>query len=135
MPMPSQKTVETDALRIQMIQRGLTVEALARACGVKRTTLSNAIAENVPGRRLRVLVEDAFKQPVWSTLADFEARQQLARQCGFNPVLLSLSELRRYTGALKLRGRSRIRRKAALIALLQNHFTKNTKTPNPIPPE
>jgi lambda repressor-like predicted transcriptional regulator len=133
MPKPSQKTVETDALRIHLIQRGITVESLALACGLKRTTMSNAIAENVPGRRLRIVLEDVLKLPLWSSLADFEARQQLARLCGYNPALISLIELRQRVSTLKLRGRSRARRKTDLIALLHRHFTTINNHSNPHP--
>lgn len=130
--MSSQKTVETDALKIHMIQRGITVADLARACGLKRTTMSNAIAENVPCRRTRIVVEDALKTSFWSTLAEFKARQQLALLCGYNPALISLIELRQRVSALKLRGRSRARRKDDLIALMQRHFTTpNHSNPQP----
>lgn len=110
-----------------MIQRGLTIEHLAAACGVKRVTMSDQIARNFPSRRLRLVAESLLNQPIWSNQADFEARQHLAQRCGLDPFAATVPKLRQLVTVLKLRGRSRHKRKAALIALLQAHFA-NAKT-------
>jgi hypothetical protein len=58
----------------------------------------------------------------------------LTRVCGFDPFVLAETEVRKRIADLKLRGRSRARRKADLIALLQRHFiTTNTTNSNPHP--
>jgi hypothetical protein len=124
----SLKSVEVDALKIKMIERALTLDSLAAACGVKSVTLANQIAKSFPSRRLRLVAENALNHPLWSSPAEFENRQQLARQLGFDPFVIHETKLRRAVVALKLRGRSRARRKAALIVLLQNHFTKHETT-------
>jgi hypothetical protein len=94
-----------------------------------RSTISNQIAKNFPSRRLRLLVESVLEQPIWSTWTDFEARQRLARNCGFDPFTATMPQLKFAASALKLRGRSRDRHKAKLIALLELHF-KNLESSN-----
>jgi hypothetical protein len=131
----SLKSVQVDALKIKMIERALTVDSLAAALGVVSITLSNQIAKNFPSARLRLIVENVLGLPLWSSQAQFDSRQQLARQCGFDPFVIHETKLRRHVAALKLRGRSRARRKTALIALLQNHFTKHENTNNLNPPK
>ena len=106
-----------------MIQRSLTVEKLAADCGVKRITLLNQIAKSFPSLRLRLVVEKVLNEPIWSSPDEFENRKQLAARCGFNPFLLTAPTLRNHMARMKLRGRSKARRKDALIELLQQHFT------------
>ena len=132
--MASLKSVEVDALKIKMIERALTVDSLAAACGVKSITLSNQIAKSFPSRRLRLMVEKVLNLPLWSSQAEFAGRNELVRRCGFDPFAMNETQLRHRVSALKLRGRSRNRRKAGLIVLLQNHFT-NDQHINPNPPK
>jgi hypothetical protein len=116
-----------------MIQRALTVEKLADDCGVQRVTLSNQIAKNFPSLRFRLVVEDVLKMSIWSSVAEFESRQSLAAKCGYDPFVLSTTELRHYITKLKIRGRSKNRRKDNLIGLIRHHFS-DAKTDNPNPP-
>jgi hypothetical protein len=60
----SLKSVQVDALKIKMIERTLTVDSMAAACGVKAITLSNQIAKNFPSRRLRLVVEGVLNLPL-----------------------------------------------------------------------
>jgi hypothetical protein len=105
-----------------MIQRGLTVEKLAAACGIKKITLANQIAKNFLSRRLRLIVEKFFNRPIWSGSAEFERRQHLASRCGFDVFVLTLPELRQQVSSLKIRGRSKARRKSDFIILIERHF-------------
>jgi hypothetical protein len=130
----SLKTTETDALKILMIQRALTIEKLADDCGVKRVTMSNQIAKNFPSLCLRLVVEDVLKLPIWSSVAEFESRQLLATKCGYDPFALSTMELRQRITKLKIRGRSKNRRKGNLIDLIRHHFS-NVKTNSPDTPK
>ena len=105
-----------------MIQRGLSVEKLSEVCGVKKITLSNQIAKNFPSRRLRQVVETVLNLSIWSNQDEFVTRQQLTSRCGFNPFVLTAPKLRQRIAELKLRGRSKARRKDAMIELLQQRF-------------
>ncbi len=127
----SLKTAETDALRICMIQRGLTVEKLAADCGVAPITLRNQIAKNFPSLRLRLVVEGVLNLAIWSGAAGLQVRQQLISNCGFDPFVLSASDLQRHVSGFKIRGRSKDRTKRALIALLQIHFQTTKTKPDP----
>jgi hypothetical protein len=122
----SLKATQTDALKICMIQRGLTVESLALAGGVKQITISNQIAKSFPSRRLRLVMEGVLNLPIWSNMAAFESRQQLASRCGFDPFVLTAWELQQRSAALKIRGRSKSRCRAALIGLIEKHFIQPT---------
>lgn len=114
----SLKTAETDALRICMIQRDLTVKNLATDCGIAPITLSNQISKNFPSLRLRLIVEDVLKIPIWSSVNEFEHRQKIILQYGFNPVVLSMAKLRQKAANFKIKGRSKCRRKQQFITLL-----------------
>ena len=118
----SQKTPQTDALRILMIQRSLSVEDLAGKCGLEAATLRNQIAANFTSRRLRLVVEGFLGASIWSGVEDFEFRQKFTAQCGFDPFTLSVPGLRQKISALKIRGRSRSRKKPVLIEMLRSHF-------------
>jgi hypothetical protein len=127
MAFASLKTVETDTLRYWMIRRALTVETLAENCGVKRITLSNQIAKNFPSRRLRLIVEGVLMLPLWSSEAAFKARQCLASRCYFDPFVFTTSQLQQRCSTLKIRGRSKDKRKASLIALIEGHFNNTNQ--------
>lgn len=114
----SLKTAETDALKICMIQRGLTVESLAADCGVKTVTFSNQIAKNFPSRHLRAVVEQKLQTCIWSPPEEFAARGQFVSRNGFDPFVLSVPELQQAARKLKLKGRSRSKRRRAIVALL-----------------
>jgi hypothetical protein len=122
--MASLKTIETDALTICMIQRGLTVEQFAADCGVKRTSMSNQIAKNFPSTRLRLVVEGILNLAIWSSQAEFESRQRLAGCIGFDPFVLTMPELRQRSAVFYLQGRRKATRKADLIRLIQQHFNQ-----------
>ena len=127
------KATEIDALKITMIQRALTVERLANDCGVKLTTMSNQITKNFPSLRLRLVVEDVLTIPIWSNVAEFQDRRALATRCGYDPFVLSITELRQRITKLKIRGRSKNRHKGNLINLIRHHFS-DVKTDSPNPP-
>lgn len=130
MPQPSVKTAETDTLRIFMISRGISVEKLAAKCGVKIITIRDAISQNFPTRHLRLVVETALKICIWSDPVEFQERQALAARCGFDPFLLSVPEIKEKLGTLKIRGRSKPRRKAQLIDFLRSQFPPPTTPTN-----
>jgi len=113
-----------------MIERELTAQRLAIVCGVKKTTMSNQIAKNFPSLRLRLIVESVLNLPIWSSQAEFDKQRQLTSRCGFNPFVLTAPELRQRIRGLKLRGRSKAKRKDDLIGLMQQHFTPKQKNPD-----
>lgn len=129
--MPSLKTVQTDALKIRMIQLSLTVEAFAEKCGVSIVTMRNQISQNFPSRRLRLVAEGVLKLAIWTTNADFERRQQLSSWLGIDPFVLSVPELRKKVSQLKIRGRAQARRRPNLIALLKKHFIAQSEVAPP----
>jgi hypothetical protein len=126
--MTSLKTVETDLLRILLIRHGLSSEQLAVACGVQKITIFNEMAKNFPSLRLRLVVETVLEQAIWSSQAEFDARRHLAQRLGFDAFTIPDWQLRQRVSALKLRGRSKARRKGELIALLQSHFPEPSQT-------
>ena len=122
MASPSLKTAETDALKIYMIQRAVSVEMLAKKCGVSVVTMRNQIAKNFPSLRLRLVVEDVLSNPFWTDISEFESRQRLSSWLGIDPFVLSVPELRKKISQMKIRGRSASRKREVLIGLLQQVF-------------
>ena len=124
----SLKTTETDGLKIILLQRGLTVEGLAKDCGVKEITLRNQLAGNFQSRRMRLVIEGVLTTPIWSSVDSFESRQRLTSRCGFDPFMLTASQLQKRCAGMKLRGRSLDRRKSALISLVEKHCIQPTNS-------
>jgi len=115
-----------------MIIRNLGIAALAEACGVSSTSLSDQFSKDFPSRRLRLVIETVIGMPIWSSREEFDARQALAQRCGFDPFTVPESKVRKYAAGLRVHGLRSHRRKASLISLLQRHFAAN---PNPTYPQ
>jgi hypothetical protein len=114
-----------------MLQRGLTVEALAADCGVKPVTISNQVAKNFPSRHLRAVVEQKLQACIWSPPEEFAARGQFVSRNGFDPFVLSVPDLQKAARKLKLKGRSRSKRRTDIIALLFQHSAAAPINHNP----
>ena len=112
-----------------MISRGISRDVLSAACAIKPHSLSTQFAKDFPIRQIRLRVEAALGQPFWSSPADFARRQQLAARCGFDLFTASDVQLRQFTAALRLPGRSTARSKSARIALIETYLAK-FPTPN-----
>jgi hypothetical protein len=119
----SGKSAEISILKIAIIRKGLTMETLARGCGVNYSTFRTELSKNMPSKRLRIVIEHVLKTPIWSGSDDFNRRQKLIEHCGFDAYQMSADQLYQYLTVLKIRGRSKGgRRRAALIALLEQTF-------------
>jgi hypothetical protein len=121
----SLKTTETDAVRVLMIQRAISVQSLAVACGVTGRTMANQIAANFPSRRLRNVVESIFGVAIWTAPDDFERRKSLVERSGINPFVMDVPTIQRHATAFKIVGRHN-RRRASLISSIEKHFAPPT---------
>jgi len=117
-------------VRALMIQRAISVQSLAVACGVTARTMANQIAASFPSRRLRCVVENYLGVAVWTTPGEFARRQTLVKNCGVDLIIQTAPKIRQMAESLKIRGRGN-RRRANLISLIEKHLT--TTTPNPRP--
>jgi hypothetical protein len=127
----SLKTAETDALKIALLSRGISVSGLADSVGLKTVTIQNEFSKNFPSRRLRMLVESVLGIPIWTSGADFERRRSLTKKLGFNPFTTSMSGLRQEARRRKLPGRSLSKSREDLIHLLSLNTSTQSPSQNP----
>jgi hypothetical protein len=122
----SLKTAETDTVRALMIQRGISIQCLAVACGVTARTMANQIAASFPSRRLRCIVENYFGVAIWATSEEFAKRRRVISAAGFNPFIQDVPAIQRHVTALKIPGRAN-RLRENLISLIEKHFADTTR--------
>jgi hypothetical protein len=91
------RDVESDSVRISLIQEGMRVSDLAHASGLKYSTLASALSKGFPDLLTRWKVEAGFKyrRPIWSTARDLDRRCKCLKRFGFDPFLEGVRELRR----------------------------------------
>jgi hypothetical protein len=122
---PVQRSSETDALRILLIQRGMNTVGLARLAGFSRGGMSAAIAKSFPHLPARWRVERALGYvPIWSSPKTVRLRRECSERLGFDPFLLNIHELRERARRLPIRGPSD-RSKDALVAAIFEHLAAN----------
>lgn len=90
------RSVETDAVRIALIEEGLDVRALAIASGLKPCSLSSALSKDFPDALTRFKVEAGFqhRRPIWSNIKTLEQRRRCLEKFGFDPYLVGVRRLR-----------------------------------------
>jgi hypothetical protein len=94
--------VAVKALRIALIQRGLTVRQVAQVISQTPGGLSSMITRGVDSQRTRDAIEAAlgYRHPIWSSSGALAARKRCVSLLGFDPMLASLEDLRRHAGTL-----------------------------------
>ena len=115
------RSPEVDAVRIEMIKRGVKLKELARRLRMRPRSLSAMLAGNVPSLVVRRKIENALGVAVWSSPKEFQGRQETAKLLGFDPEQVSNRFLRSRVRALKLAGRRGITTNAGFIALLRQY--------------
>jgi hypothetical protein len=123
----SLKLSETVSVKVILLERGLTIEGLAKDCKISARSFRNQVAANFPSLRLRLVLEQVLALPIWSSPEDFNARRELIARCGFDPYRLTTTQLYKYLAVIKIRGRSKTSRtRKELTALLQSAFQPKT---------
>jgi hypothetical protein len=89
--------LETRAVRIAMVEEGLSVHQFAARCGMPARHLSASLARNVPHQLTRFRIEAglAYRRPIWSTFEELEQRRLCVERLGFDPQILGVRELHR----------------------------------------
>jgi hypothetical protein len=88
--------VETDAVRIALIEEGMDVRALAIASDLKPCSLSSALSKGFPNALTRFKVEAGFqyRRPIWSDGETLEQRRRCLEKFSFDPYLVGVRGLR-----------------------------------------
>ena len=88
--------METDAVRIAMIEEGMDVRALAIASDLKPCSLSSALSKGFPNALTCFKVEAGFKyrRPIWSDSKTLEQRRRCLEKWSFDPYLVGVRGLR-----------------------------------------
>ena len=91
------RAIETDAVRVAMIEEGLNVSTLAKACGLQASSLGSALSKGFPDRLTRLKVEKAFdyRREFWSDRQTLQKRRRCQEKFGFDPYIIGVRALRR----------------------------------------
>lgn len=118
---------ETAQLRMELIRRSWSLADLALRCGMQYRNLANQFSLDFPCLAARFRIETLFDMPIWSSPSDFELRKKAKAHYGFDLWFATGGTLRQFATDCRLPGRSRLRRKALIVALATHLF------PNPNP--
>jgi hypothetical protein len=113
-----------DQVKVMMLRRGLDRKQLAGLCGVSHRTLENWFTGHLVAKRARTLIEAALDFPFFTSVAEWRSIQAIRKAIGTDPRLLGVPALLCIARARGIPGRA-ARNRAALLALLADHFQKN----------
>lgn len=125
-------SVSSSLPRIALIRHGLSTKDLsektALAIGTVRGTLNGCVKCTVTRRRI-----EAILGPIWTGTDDLRVVAILSPILGKDPALVHIHSLRRMASEMRIRGRSRFRKKNELInamaaALTEQKTVGGTKT-------
>ncbi|MBL9135296.1 MAG: hypothetical protein JNK85_05485 [Verrucomicrobiales bacterium] len=94
--------IQRDAAMIAMIQRGISLDEIAKRMDRQKRTVSNWFADGFAKRSARWRIEAAleYRVPIWSTSSELRTRERCAGELGFDPFLIGRTELRTRAGRL-----------------------------------
>lgn len=129
------KPIEVAAFEVALLKSGETIPALAPKAGLTLIGLRTQRSKGFPSLATRRRLEAALRQPIWTSAAEWEQRQQCLARHAFDPGVLTVPQLRTRARELRLRGRSKARCRAEVVALFfaappQSPTIVSNPTPN-----
>jgi hypothetical protein len=95
-------TIPVTALKIAMLQRGLSSADLAKLVGKAEPTIRNQVSRGVPSTQLRAEIEAALGLALWDTPENLILRLQCRNRFGFDPAQKSFLWLKAETRRARL---------------------------------
>jgi hypothetical protein len=123
------ETIGASFLAGIMVTRDLSARDMDNLCGLRTGHFGEARTKNFPGEQLRALIENRLRVRIWESEQRFNLRMACQRKYNFDPCLLTIPELRRWTRQLDLTARLRpnASRDQLIEAVLQ-HLAANPKS-------
>lgn len=118
MSVKSHATEEIKALRAILIARDWVIADLAQRVGLSANSLNAHFVDGFIKPRIQARVENAIGTALWFDPATFNRRQHAVSVLGFDPYVLTSTELRRRATALHIPGVWRRTRDALSEAIL-----------------
>ncbi len=117
--------IQSSAIRIELIRRGVGVAWLAEKIGISNRSLSNQLALSCKtSSPARLKIEDVLQTPFWSSAEEFQRRQQLKRSLGVDPYTLNHSELRNLARRKRISMVSIQRTRKAVLSVLLDYANR-----------